>query len=47
VFLNGIFPISFSLTKSFRNQIAIEQPTCASLYCSHAKQIRKKFYELK
>jgi len=27
--------------QSFRNHIAIEHTTCASLYCSHAKQIKE------
>jgi len=27
--------------QSFRNHIAIEYSTCASLYCSHAKQIKE------
>jgi len=27
--------------QSFRNHIAIEYTTCASLYCSHVKQIKE------
>jgi len=45
IFLDAIFLFKFSLTKSFRNQIAIKY-FCASLYFSHAKQIREDLNEL-
>jgi len=43
VFLDVIFPFQFYLTKSFRNQIAIES-TCGNVYCPYTKKNPKKSF---